>query len=149
MVKKGVAAALLVVGMVAAGTVPTPALAGWTELKAGRNGHFVARAHINNTEVTALIDTGASVVAIPYEEAERLGLQPAFMDFNLPVWTANGRTKAAETVLREVEIDGVVARDVRAMVLPKGALRHVLIGMSFLSKLRRYEVNGDTLRLVD
>lgn len=148
MVKKGTVATL-VTGLLFATLLSTSVSAGWTELKAGRNGHFVTRAYINDTEVTALIDTGASVVAIPYEDAERLGLNPAFLNFNLKVWTANGRTIAAETTLREIDIDGVVVRNVRAVVLPEGNLRHVLIGMSFLSRLQRFEINGDTLRLVD
>ena len=125
------------------------AQAGWTELKAARNGHFIARAMINQVPVTAMIDTGASVVAIPYEQARRMGLRPAFLRFNQPVWTANGRAFAAPVTLRRVEIDNVVARNVPAMVMPKGALRHVLIGMSFLSRLRRFEVKGKTLRLVN
>ena len=144
--KKGAFLAAILGALVLAAPV---AQAGWTELKAGPGGHFIARAYINDTEVTALIDAGASVVAIPYEDAERMGLRPKFLDYDHPVSTANGVTKAAVVTLREVEIDGVVARDVKAMVLPKGRLRHVLIGMSFLSRLRRYEVNGDTLRLVD
>ena len=147
--KKGTIAAAMLGAVFATAAMASPALAAWTELKAGANGHFVADAYINDTQVKALIDTGASVVAIPYAEAERMGLRPAFLDFDHTVSTANGQVKAAVVTLREVEIDGVVARDVKAMVLPEGALSHVLIGMSFLSRLRRYEVNGDTLRLVD
>lgn len=147
--KKGPILATVLLGTLLATAAAPSAQAAWTELKAGPNGHFIAEAYINNTRVRALIDTGASVVAIPYELAERMGLRPAFLTFDRLVSTANGGVKAALTTLREVEIDGVVARDVRAMVLPRGALRHVLIGMSFLSRLRRYEVNGDTMRLVD
>ena len=129
--------------------VAAPAQASWTELKASPNGHFVARAYINAAPTTAIIDTGATVVVIPYEEAARMRLHPGQLRFNRPVWTANGKAMAAVTRLRRVEIDGVVARDVEALVMPKGALRHVLIGMSFLRKLRRYVVNANTMRLVD
>ena len=123
------------------------AQAGWTELKASRSGHFIARAYINGRPTTAIIDTGATVVAIPYEEARRMGLHPRQLRFNRPVWTANGKALAAATRLRRVEINGVVVRDVEALVMPKGALGQVLIGMSFLGKLRRYAVNAGTLRL--
>ena len=123
------------------------AQAGWTELKASRSGHFITRAYINGTPATAIIDTGATVVAIPYEQAERLGLHPRYLQFNRPVWTANGKALAAAIRLRRVEIDGVVVRDVEALVMPKGALGQVLIGMSFLGKLRRYAVNANTLQL--
>ena len=144
--KRGIFFALFL-GLGALATAPVQA--GWTELKASPSGHFVARAHINGTSTTAIIDTGATVVAIPYEEAARMRLHPRRLRFDRPVWTANGKAMAAVTRLRRVEIDGVVARDVEALVLPKGALRHVLIGMSFLRKLRRYVVNANTMRLVD
>ena len=123
------------------------AQAGWTELKASRSGHFIAQAYINGRPTTAIIDTGATQVIVPYEKARRMGLHPRQLRFNVPVWTANGRALAAATRLRRVEIDGVVARNVEALVMPKGALTRVLIGMSFLSKLRRYVVNANTMRL--
>jgi len=128
---------------------PRPAMAGWTEVKASRNGHFVVKARINGSTTRAIIDTGATVVAIPYGKARRMGLKPAFLKFNIPVWTANGKVMAARTTLRRVEINGVSVHDVEAMVLPKGALQDVLIGMSYLGKLRRYAVNDGKLRLVN
>jgi len=138
-------AASVVLGPLATGA----AQAGWTEIKAAPNGHFIVKARINGTTTQAVIDTGATVVAIPYREAERMGLKPAFLDFNIPMWTANGKVMGARVLLRRVEIDSVSARDVQAVVLPRGALGHVLIGMSYLGKLRRYAVNANTMRLVD
>ena len=125
------------------------ARAGWTEIKAGPNGHFIVQARIEGLRTPAVIDTGATVVALPYEVARRAGLRPSFLRFDREVWTANGKARAAEVTLRRVEIDNVVARDVRALVMPRGALNHVLIGMSYLGKLRRFAVNAGTLRLVD
>ncbi len=126
-----------------------PAQAGWTEVKASHNGHFIVEARIDGARTRAVIDTGATVVAIPWREAERMGLKPAFLDFNVPMWTVNGKVMGARVMLRRVEIDSVAARDVQAVVLPKGALGHVLIGMSYLGKLRRYAVNANVMRLVD
>ena len=125
------------------------ARAGWTEVKAGPNGHFLVQARINGVRTRAVIDTGASSVAIPWREAQRMGLHPALKEFNQTVATANGVVKVAPVKLRRVEIGPVVARDVRAVILPKGRLGVVLIGMSFLGKLRRYSVRANTLRLMD
>ena len=139
---------LLLAIIMGLGMFGTPlAHAGWTELKASRNGHFVTRAYINGTPTIAIIDTGATEVVIPFREAVRLGLKPSFLRFDRPVWTANGKAMAARIRLRRVEINNVVVRDVEALVMPKGALHRVLIGMSFLSKLRRYIVKANTLRL--
>ena len=44
-----------------------------------------------------------------------------------------------------VDIGGLVVRDVDALVLPDEALSENLLGLSYLSKLRRYEFAGGKL----
>ena len=57
--------------------------------------------------------------------------------------TANGTVRAARTQLNRVEIDDVIVRNVAALVMPDEALSENLLGLSFLSKLRRFEyANG-------
>ena len=42
-----------------------------------------------------------------------------------------------------MDVGGLIVRDVEAMVLPDEALSENLLGLSFLSKLRRFEyANG-------
>jgi aspartyl protease family protein len=118
-----------------------------TELKAVNNGHFVTSADINNRAVQVLVDTGASVVALSYEDAERVGLKPKNLTFDVGVSTANGVTKAARVMLREVEIDNVRVDDVQGLVMPKGAMRGTLLGMSFLSRLKSFSVEDGRLIL--
>ena len=90
-----------------------------------------------------MIDTGASVVALNETSAARFGLRPSRGDYNATVTTANGTVKAARTRLAMVEIGGLIVRDVEAMVLPDQALSENLLGLSFLSKLKRFEyANG-------
>ena len=65
------------------------------------------------------------------------------IDGNATVSTANGTIKAARTRIAMIELGGLVVRDVDALVLPDAALSENLLGMSFLSKLKRFEVaNG-------
>ena len=53
------------------------------------------------------------------------------------------RALAARTRLAMVDIGGLIVRDVDAMVLPDQALSENLLGLSFLSKLKRFEyANG-------
>ncbi|MFT3989616.1 TIGR02281 family clan AA aspartic protease [Aestuariivirga sp.] len=120
-----------------------------TELKAGTNGHFVTRAEINGSDITVLVDTGASAVALSYEDAESAGLHPGNLDFNIPVQTANGTAKAASVKIDRIEIDGVKVEDVDGMVLPEGALHGTLLGMSFLSRLSSFKVEDGVLYLKD
>jgi aspartyl protease family protein len=118
-----------------------------TELKASDNGHYMTRASINNSNIDVMVDTGASVVALTWDDAERAGLDPDSLDFDVPVATANGEGKAARVTLDEVEIDNVRVKDVQGMVLPEGALGITLLGMSFLSKLDGFSVEDGRLIL--
>lgn len=124
-----------------------PRLARMIEIKAGDHGHYVTTASIEHIPVMVLVDTGASKVALSYEDAERVGLNPFTLRFNQPVATANGVVDAAAITLRRVEIDNVVVHDVEAMVLPEGAMRGTLLGMSFLGRLSGFRMSDGTLYL--
>ena len=82
-----------------------------------------------------------------FEDAERVNLHPSNLDYNIPVATANGMVKAARVKLDRVEIDNVRVDDVDAMVLPQGALKGTLLGMSFLSKLSSFKSEDGVLTL--
>jgi aspartyl protease family protein len=118
-----------------------------TALKAGQNGHFIVKAEINGRNVKVLVDTGASAVALSYEDAKDIGLHPGNLDYNVPVSTANGVVRAAGVLLDKVEIDGVRVSDVQGLVMPEGAMRGSLLGMSFLSKLQSFKVEDGVLYL--
>jgi aspartyl protease family protein len=120
-----------------------------TELKANSGGHFVTKASINGSDILALVDTGATTVALSYEDAEEAGLRPASLDFDVPVSTANGLTKAARVKIDRIEIDGISVDDVEAMVLPEGALDGTLLGMTFLGRLSSFKVEEGILYLRD
>jgi aspartyl protease family protein len=106
-------------------------------------GHFETEGRIDGQRIAFMIDTGASVVALNESSAARFGLRPARNDYRATVTTANGVVKAAPARLAMVDVGGLVVRDVEAMVLPDEALSENLLGLSFLSKLKRFEyANG-------
>ena len=106
-------------------------------------GHFATEARIGGQRIAVMVDTGASVVALNESSAARFGLRPSAGDYNAAVTTANGTVKAARARLAMLDVGGLIVRDVEAMVLPDGALSENLLGLSFLSKLRRFEyANG-------
>ena len=123
--------------------------AGVTELKANKGGHFVTAADINGSAITVLVDTGATMVALSYEDAGNAGLRPGSLDFNVPVSTANGMTQAAQVKIDRISIDGINVDDVEGMVLPEGALNGTLLGMSFLSRLASFKIEDGVLYLKD
>jgi aspartyl protease family protein len=106
-------------------------------------GHFQTEGRIDGQRIDFMVDTGASVIALNETSAARFGLRPSRGDYNATVSTANGTIKAARTRLAMVDVGGLVVRDVDAMVLPDEALSENLLGLSFLSKLKRFEyANG-------
>ena len=116
-------------------------------IKSGYGGHFVTDVRMNNRSVKVLVDTGATTVAINETTARKIGirLQPA--DFKHKVNTANGIARMASATIREIRIGNIRVKNVRAGVLKDSALSSTLLGMSFLNKLRRFEVRDGTLLL--
>lgn len=110
-------------------------------------GHFQVNGRVDGKRVGFMVDTGASVIALTARDAARLGIRPAARDFTAEVKTANGTVRAARTQLSRVEIDDVSVRDVAALVVPDEALSENLLGLSFLSKLRRFEYSNGKLVL--
>ena len=119
------------------------------QLKADNRGHFIVEATINGRTIEMLADTGASAVALTPQDARRAGIDPRSLNFDVPVQTANGEVKVASVTLDKIEVDGIVVRDVRAMVADSDALSSSLLGMSFLGRLASVKMSGDTLELVE
>jgi aspartyl protease family protein len=110
-------------------------------------GHFATEGRIDGQRIAFMVDTGASVIALNESSAARFGLRPVPNQYTVRVSTANGTIKAAPTRIAMVEVGGLVVRDVDAMVLPDEALSENLLGLSFLSKLRRFEYANGTMVL--
>jgi len=125
------------------GNAPAPSGRRSVTIPQDARGHFQVGGQIDGRRVEFMVDTGASVVALSEREAGRLGIRPARDDFTAQVKTANGVVKAAPVMLRSVDINGLVVRNVRALVVPGNALSENLLGLSYLTKLKRFEyANG-------
>ena len=112
-------------------------------LDSDRQGHFKTEARIDGRYIDFLVDTGASLVILRESDAGRAGIRPRPSDYTATVSTANGKVKAAPAKLNRVEVGGITVHDVSALVLPDQVLGQNLLGVSFLSRLKRYEyANG-------
>jgi aspartyl protease family protein len=111
------------------------------------NGHFQVEGRIDGRRMDFIVDTGATVIAIPEREAARLGIHPARREYKAQIRTANGTIRGAPTRLGMVEVGGLLVRDVAAVIMPDEALAENLLGMSFLSRLRRFEMADGRLLL--
>jgi aspartyl protease family protein len=125
--------------------VAPPVATGLRSLNIPRDarGHFGTEGRIDGQRISFMVDTGASVVALNESSAARFGLRPTPGQYTAPVATANGTIKAARARIPMLDVGGLIVRDVDAMVLPDEALSENLLGLSFLSKLKRFEyANG-------
>ncbi|MEE8366345.1 MAG: TIGR02281 family clan AA aspartic protease [Gammaproteobacteria bacterium] len=110
-------------------------------LKRNRNGHYVFAGEINRLPVTFLVDTGATLISIPF------GLQAYLqLDAGAPfsVSTANGVTTAYRTRLDELKMGDIVLSDVRASLIPGLPDGGVLLGMNVLKNMELIQ-RGDKL----
>jgi aspartyl protease family protein len=132
-----------------ASVTPDPAATGSRRVIVPRDarGHFQVDARVDGRAVGFMIDTGASTIALTARDARRLGIHPVQNDYTASVRTANGVARAAPVTLEKVEVGDLVVRDVPALVISENALSENLLGLSFLTRLRRFEYTNGKLVL--
>ncbi|MEQ1952069.1 TIGR02281 family clan AA aspartic protease [Mesorhizobium sp. CN2-181] len=118
------------------------------QITADDRGHYVGNFKINGRKVEAMIDTGATAVAFNLSTARRLGLQVKPSDMKNTVNTANGQARATMVMVDRLEIGRIAVENVQALVLEDQALNSTLIGMTFLNRLKKFQVDQGTLLLV-
>ncbi|MEN3747788.1 TIGR02281 family clan AA aspartic protease [Sphingomonas sp. HF-S3] len=109
-----------------------------------RDGHFWAKVRINGIERRMLIDSGATITAISVKTAAESAIEPGRMPVVLE--TANGSIQAQSGRADRVQIGPLLTRNLDVVVAPNFGEFDVL-GMNFLSRLKSWRVEGDTLVL--
>jgi aspartyl protease family protein len=116
-----------------------------TTLEREDNGHFYAYAKVNGELMHFIVDTGATVVALTVEDAERLGIPADPSTFEVVGEGASGPVRGKNVTLDSIEIDGKRVEDVRATVLEGSRLS--LLGQSYLSRMGEVQMKGDYMIL--
>lgn len=114
-------------------------------LAADPNGHFFAQGQVNGGSVRFLVDTGATLIALPGSIADRLGIDYR-MGRRGMIQTAAGPALAYKVKLDEVRLGGIRLRNVDAVVLQSG-LGVALLGMSFLNRVEMQR-DGQSMVLI-
>jgi len=108
-------------------------------------GHFFTNGAINGAPVRFLVDTGASLIALPGRDAVRLGIDyrkgPRGM-----INTANGTAVAYQVKFDRVKLGGIELISVEGLVIEEG-LEIALLGMSFLNRVDM-KLEGQTMTLI-
>ncbi len=115
------------------------------EIVRGRGGDFQVAAQVNGVRVAMALDTGATAVVLTQDAAKAAGLPLDVLHYDVPIETANGRTRAASVTLDRLSVGGILERSIPALVAQPGQLHVSLLGMSFLNRLESWEVRGDRL----
>jgi aspartyl protease family protein len=114
-------------------------------LAADPRGHFVSQGSINGNPVRFLVDTGATTVALPAAEAQRLGIdyrkgQRGFTS------TAGGLVPVYRVRFDSVKLGSIELSGVEGIVIEQG-LDIALLGMSFLNRVEMKR-DGHTMVLI-
>jgi len=116
-----------------------------TVLAADGRGHFVAEGFINGKPLRLVVDTGATVVALPASDAVRLGI-----DYRKgrpgSTRTAGGVVPVYRVTFDTVKVGGIELQAVEGLVIEQG-LDIALLGMSFLNRVEMRN-EGQTMILV-
>lgn len=108
----------------------------------GVGNHYWVAGSIEGFPVQFLVDTGATSVAMNEDQARRLGIDYRVLGRPLVASTAGGNVNGWRVKLDSVKVGGLEVLGVEAAILEGGAPTEVLLGMSFLSRVRWREDNG-------
>jgi clan AA aspartic protease (TIGR02281 family) len=106
----------------------------------GPGGHYFLDAEVNSHSLTFVVDTGATMVALPRAVAASASLfcnEKALMD------TGNGRTGGCTTTITELKLGkgSLVLKNVQAVIMPN--LNQPLLGMNVLQNFNIEQKNSE------
>lgn len=102
-------------------------------LAADTRGHYITEGAINDQPVRFVVDTGATMIALPAADARRLGLDYRKGEVGLTK-TAAGVVPVYRVRFDRVRLGGIEIAGVDGVVIEQG-LDIALLGMSFLSRV--------------
>src|SRR3954452_24354450 len=111
-----------------------------TKLERTESGHFYTYAKVDGELVKFVVDTGADVVALTVDDAQRLGIPVNPANFEVIGEGASGPGRGEPIVIDSIEVDGKLVNDVRGVVLADSSLS--LLGQSYLSRMGEVQMSG-------
>lgn len=130
----------------AASARPTEVIEGSSErvmIARDASGQFHLNARVNGQDTAFLVDTGADVVALTVEDAERAGIAVDTASFTPIMQTASGQGNGARYTVDHFEVAGREFRDLEVVVIE--GLRTNLLGQHALRRMGRVELSGDNM----
>lgn len=116
------------------------------QIQPDNEGMYTALGSIDGRQVRFMVDTGATMIALSSELANRIGIKYRSQGRPVLARTAAGDVHAFHVVLDSVKVGEIEIRNVDAAIVTGDASNPVLLGMSFLSRLHM-ENQGHSLVL--
>ena len=116
-----------------------------TRIPMALDGHFWVNARLNGEDVKFLVDSGATMTTIDRGTAKAAGVDVSARKDQY-VRTGNGIIRMSSGRAKEIDVGGIVRRDVGLQVADNDDLN--VLGMNYLSSLSRWGVEGRWLVLV-
>ncbi len=111
------------------------------------DGHFYVTARAQGTRIDFVVDTGATDVVLTRDDAARAGIDLAALAYTGTASTANGIVRTARATLPELSLGGFTDRNVPVLV-NEGEMDTSLLGMAYLRRFEKIEIEGDRLVLI-
>lgn len=123
--------------------------AGWGQpvtLQRQPDGHFYADVMIDGLSYRMLVDTGATMVVLSGDDAQRMGMTWTTDQLRPIVRGADGPIDAVQTTIKQMSVGGIVATNVPAVIIP-GASGMSLLGQAFLSRIGNVQIKDNQMLL--
>ena len=119
---------------------------GEVRLERAGDGHYYSSASVGAAKFNVIVDTGASVVALTGEDARAAGLSWEQHEVAVVGRGASGDVHGVIRRIPEIDVGGITARNVEAIIIPEG-LDVSLLGQSYLAHVRSVEIRGGQMVL--
>jgi clan AA aspartic protease (TIGR02281 family) len=107
-------------------------------LKQNASGHYTTDGSVDGKSLNFVVDTGASVVALPEELAHSANIN---CDNKIDMTTANGNTDGCKAKVKELKFGPYLINDVVVAVMPN--LTQPLLGMNVLQMFKVTQDKGE------
>lgn len=109
------------------------------------NGLFYIGGNVGQKSIRFLVDTGASHVILSHEDARKVESSAAVGDSQM-VMTAGGPVAVDWVVIKEIEFDGHLIKNLKAAI-PRRDVGLSLLGQNALAQFDAVHIDGDQLTL--
>ena len=118
---------------------------GEIRLRRSGDGHFYADVLVNGARINFMIDTGATIIALTRDDAQRASIALSPGEGEVIGQGAGGELYGEYVSLDRVELGHKQAQGMTGVVVEGG--EQSLLGQTFLSKFDSVEIHGDEMTL--